>query len=78
MYKNYKTTSKTYFIFNQMKKLIFKRPVNYLIKNVETAPTVGFEPRLLHFRENATSTDIILIIDIEVTVRLSYHTLMSS
>ena len=55
MYKNCKTTSTTHFNFNQMKKLIFKGPVNYLIKNVETAPTVGFEPRLLHVRENAYS-----------------------
>ena len=78
MYKNYKTTSTAYFNFYRTKKLIFNRLFNYLIKNVETAPTVGFEPRLLHFRENATSTDIILINDIEVTVRLSYHTLMSS
>ena len=53
MYKNYKTTSTTYFNFNHIKKLIFKRSVNHLIKNVETAPTVGFEPRVTHFRDIA-------------------------
>ena len=49
-------------------------------KHVETAPTVGFEPRLLHFREVTTSEVRVIFINAsnDVTVRLSYHTQVNS
>ena len=63
--------------FNQeIKAYIEKLCVLFDNKNVETTPTVGSEPRFLHFHELATRN--LFLFNFEVTVRLSYHTFSSS